>query len=159
MFSLNFAEKELNCSHNTNYFSQIWWFKLFLTNLHLCLVALWYIIPSSYKTWHTTYCTGCNPFWPFLFRVNYVGGTITALFCKSLILKVSSTVSWSLLMCLVLIVGSHLRSNLQLADWHREEPGLVPIPLSICVECCSRHCNLDLLPQQVRLEGGDQSSK
>ncbi len=104
-------------------------------------------------------------FWSFLFWVKYVGKTITVTHPKNL----SGT--WSLLLRLALNVGRSSEFRFTIGWWHFDSmQGLSlfyhPLSLLACawlhflssvnfgVECCFRHCNLDLFPQQVRPRGG-----
>ena len=97
--------------------------------------------------------------------VKYVGKTITVTHPNNL----SGT--WSLLLCLALNVGRSSEFQCNIGWWHFDSmQGLSlfyhPLSLLACawlhflsrvnfgVECCFRHCNLDLSPQQVRPRGG-----
>ncbi len=84
--------------------------------------------------------------------------------------------TWSLLLRLALIFGSSSEFRFIIGWWHFDSmqglsPFYHPVSLLACallhflsrvnfgVECCFRHCNLDLLPQQVRLEEGGSNKQ
>jgi hypothetical protein len=98
-----------------------------------------------------------------------VARTITVLFCNSLITKVF--LNWDLKPAHALGFKCWKSSEFQLHNWFLTLRGYMAwhyslvridcshalgfvLRLNFCVECCSRHCNLDPLPRRMHLEGG-----